>query len=593
MKSKNIGPILQRLFQRSAVVIVVTTVGVGVVSAKNVFKSAVQSKLSNIEQLKHDKDTLGRERNNIQKAKDEAQSKFDRSKAELAKELDSLKLKVETGKKELAKIRQSVSEEIESAQAEFEKTQKLIEDAVDSLKQEMDRARSAAKKAEQICDEGSYWIAWVSKWGKSWEDYQRQKARDKEARDEAKRKARESLEEATKRYMQLKDAASNSLEDAKKKFERKKEIEESALRLKEEDANKIEESERKKVVELEQQTTALKKIIEGIEEQKQAVECRLGNIEKTLAAVPWWQQFESEVWSVLRRHLWTILGAAFVFVTPVGIWIRRLAVWFGPGTWVERRRKPLAFPEWHTTPGPITTTSNRVSIEVQVKAGEVAWFRDDYLDRTTRPKGTKFGLLPIFSKRFWLMSLIDGLWWMTVIKGDSENRTNFKVSDADSTATEFAVVEIPVNSSLIIRPHFIVGLTFPDDCPPKLKRHWRLTQLEAWCVMQLWFFELSGPARVVLRGARGVQSHSSVEDDSIETRLNPGSLIGFSPTAKLYICRSESLWQYIANEEPFYNYAFEGNGTFLTHETQETSHRSGPLSWLAGIGELLLKLAGF
>jgi hypothetical protein len=182
---------------------------------------------------------------------------------------------------------------------------------------------------------------------------------------------------------------------------------------------------------------------------------------------------------------------------------------------------------------------------------------------------------------------------MTVIKGDSENKTNFKVSDTDDSASEFAVVEIPANSSIIIRPHFIVGLTFPADSPPKLKRHWRLTQLEAWCVGQLWFFELSGPTRVVLRGARGVQSHSSVDDDSIETRLNPGSLIGFSPTTKLYICRGESLWQYLANEAPFYNYSFEGDGMFLTHETQEKSHRSGPLSWLAGIGDALLKLAGF
>jgi len=288
-----------------------------------------------------------------------------------------------------------------------------------------------------------------------------------------------------------------------------------------------------------------------------------------------------------------IISGALAFITPIGNWIRRLIVWFGPGAWVEHRRKPLAFPEWYRNPEPITTTSNQVSLEVQVKSGEVAWFRDDYLDRTTRPKGTKFGLLPIFSKEFWLMSLIDGLWWMTVIKGDSENKTSFKVSDTDDSASEFAVVEIPANSSLIIRPHFIVGLTFPEERSPVLKRHLRLMQLEAWCVMQLWFFELSGPARVVLRGARGVQSHSSVNDDSVETRLNPGSLIGFSPTAKLYICRSESVWQYLANEDPFYNYAFEGDGTFLTHETQDKSHRSGPLSWLAGFGDALLKLAGF
>jgi len=182
---------------------------------------------------------------------------------------------------------------------------------------------------------------------------------------------------------------------------------------------------------------------------------------------------------------------------------------------------------------------------------------------------------------------------MTVVPGDSENKTSFKVSDTDNPVSEFAVVEIPANSSLIIRPHFIIGLTFPEGSPPILKRHWRLTQLEAWCVGQLWFFELSGPIRVVLRGARGVQSHLSVNDDSIETRLNPGSLIGFSPTVKLSICRSENLWQYLANKDPFYNYSFEGNGAFLTHETQEKSHGSGPLSWLAGFGDTLLKLAGF
>lgn len=593
MNSKNIGPIIHRLFQRSAVALVVAAVFIVILAAKNIFTSAAETRRSTVEQLKRDQVTLGQKRDELEKAKAGAQSEFASFKEALMKQHASLKLEIEKAKDAVAAIRKRASEEIEKARDEFTKAQEAILRTVDVLKQEVDRARAAAEKAEQLYEEGSYWVAWITRWGKSWEEYLRQIDREKVAREKAKNDAKATLTEALEKYNQLKDGAQKSVEEAQNKFDQRKKAEEQSLRSEEEKASRAEETERKKASEIEQHTSDFEKNLEGIEDEKQKVESSLLAIERALAAVPWWQQGEYEVRSALRKHAWTIIGAALVFILPVGDWIRRLFVWFVPGAWVERRRKPLAFPEWHCAPETITTTSNQVSLEVRVKAGEVAWFRDDYLDRTTRPKGTKFGLLPIFSKRFWLMSLIDGLWWMTVIKGDSENKTNFKVSDTDDSASEFAVVEIPANSSLIIRPHFIVGLTFPADSPPKLKRHWRLMQLEAWCVGQLWFFELSGPARVVLRGARGVQLHASVDDDSIETRLNPGSLIGFSPTTKLYICRGESLWQYLANEAPFYNYSFEGNGMFLTHETQEKSPRSGPLSWLAGISDALLKLAGF
>ena len=260
---------------------------------------------------------------------------------------------------------------------------------------------------------------------------------------------------------------------------------------------------------------------------------------------------------------------------------------------MEQRRIPLAFPEWYKAAKPIAVTPNNTSVEVQLNADEVAWFRDSYIERTTRPKGKRCGIRLIFSMKYWLMSLIDGLWFMTKVQGDKEKMISFMVSDPEDSASEFAFVEIRADASFIIRPHFIVGLTFPKGQSPVLRRHWRLTQLEAWCVGQICFFELAGPARVLLRGSRGVQPLTSVQDDSMESRQKPGSLIGFSPTLKLFVTRSENVWQYLANEDPFYNYSFEGKGTFLTKETQEKSHRSGPLSWLAGFGDLLLKLVGF
>jgi hypothetical protein len=597
MNSKNIGPIIHRLFHRSVVFAVIAGVLVVSLAVINIFISTVNSKLSTIEQLKSKKVDLERQREDLEQAKTEAQSEFDCSKEALGTARESLKQEIDSAQRAIAEKQKHVLSEIQNARDAFAAAQKSIWDAVNALSKEVDRARAAAEKAEQVYEEGSYAVAWLTHWGKSWEEYLLQKNQQKVARENAKKEAKQALEDALDKYNKAKGDAPAKVTEAEKKFLDKKETEEAAIRQKKVEADKNEEAKEKEVSDVQHQTSNLEKQLQGIDEKKQEVESCIIAIGRTLAAVPWWhrwwQQIQSEVWMVLRKYVWTIIGAAFVFITPVGNWIRRLAVWFGPGAWVERRRRPLAFPEWHNNPEAITTTSNHVSLEVQVKLGEIAWFRDDYLDRTTRPKGTKFGLLPIFSKRFWLMSLIDGLWWMTVIKGDGENKTSFKVSDTDDSASEFAVVEIPAHSSLIIRPHFIIGLIFPEGSPPELKRHWRLTQLEAWCVGQLWFFELAGPTRVVLRGARGVQPHASVNDDSIETRLNPGSLIGFSPTAKLYICRSESVWQYLANKDPFYNYAFEGDGTFLTHETQEKLHRSGPLSWLAGIGDALLKLAGF
>ena len=109
---------------------------------------------------------------------------------------------------------------------------------------------------------------------------------------------------------------------------------------------------------------------------------------------------------------------------------------------MEQRRIPLAFPEWYKAAKPIAVTPNNTSVEVQLNADEVAWFRDSYIERTTRPKGKRCGIRLIFSMKYWLMSLIDGLWFMTKVQGDKEKMISFMVSDPEDSASEFAFVEI-------------------------------------------------------------------------------------------------------------------------------------------------------
>jgi hypothetical protein len=409
------------------------------------------------------------------------------------------------------------------------------------LKAEADlaEARKMAGSVNAVIERGEWIKNWLFKWGKDWKDFEDQQSAKTAALAGNQKHANKAL-----------DQAENLVAESKRRFD---------------------------------EHISAKSIAEG----------DLQMVSEKLEEVTKWEDIQAEAIRITHEWARVIICSILLFVTPVFSWLRRTFVWFVPGAWVERRRKPLAFPEWYKAAKPIAVTSNTPSVELQLKADEVAWFRDSYIERTTRPKGKRCGILLIFSMKYWLMSLIDGLWFMTKINGDSEKMISFKVSDPEDSASEFAVVEIPAAASFIIRPHFIVGLTFPKGHSPVLRRHWRLTQLESWCVGQVCFFELAGPTRVVLRGARGVQSHPSVEDDSMESRLKPGSLIGFSPTVKLFVTRSENVWQYLANEDPFYNYSFEGKGTFLTNETQDKSHRSGPLNLLAGFGDLLLKLVGF
>ena len=506
MNSKNIGPIIQGLFQRSVEAVVIASVVVVLIATKHVFDSDVKAKLLTIEQLKREKDTLGLERDGLEKDKTTARSQFEKSTEDLAIAQHQLNSKISEALNAFTDARNNFDSKIAGIRARFSGEKDNILTTLNDLKKEFERARDAAKKAEKVYEQGSYYWAWLCNWGKSWEDYLNQRKQEKGTQEA-------SLQSALDEYAKYEKKAPELLRTLEGRLDLDLQKESADFKANEKNPTAIEDTERENILQIEKRGNDSKKDLARIDEKKQKVESRLVEIELTLAAIPWWQQFESEVWSVFRKYAWAIISGAIMFITPVGSWIRRLLVWFGPGAWIERRKKPLDFPEWHKGPSPILTTLNQVSLEVPVKAGEIAWFRDDYLDRTTRPKGTKFGLLPIFSREFWLMSLIDGLWWMTVVPGDSENKTSFKVSDTDNPVSEFAVVEIPANSSLIIRPHFIIGLTFPEGSPPILKRHWRLTQLEAWCVGQLWFFELSGPIRVVLRGARGVQSHLSVNDD--------------------------------------------------------------------------------
>ena len=336
-----------------------------------------------------------------------------------------------------------------------------------------------------------------------------------------------------------------------------------------------------------------KALLKDKEAAEKAIKDKLTDLKNKLANLPLWNRVQSEAWSLLWRWKWMLLSFIVCFITPIGTWVRKIFVWFVPAWLVERQTQPLSFPFPPGHVGEPAITGNLVSIHVPIPHGFTGWFRDEYLDRTTKPRGWRLGNPRIISKRYLLMSLFDGLWWMSQYRGDPGNSTTVTISDPDDPAVEFSEIELMAGSSLIIRPHCIVGVVFPRKRKPRFRKHWRLGKVQSWIVGQLWFFEICGPVRIFVRASRGVRAHRVSNNETVEDRMNPGSLVAFCPRLQLQVRRTESLWQYLGGSAPVFDYSFSGGYTYLTQETQARSRHGGPLAWFAAIGDGLFKLAGF
>ncbi|WP_239805234.1 hypothetical protein [Croceicoccus hydrothermalis] len=291
---------------------------------------------------------------------------------------------------------------------------------------------------------------------------------------------------------------------------------------------------------------------------------------------------QAERWHVidiLRAAGWAFLA---VVLMPYAI---RLLFWFVLAPLAQRRAAiRLCVPGGAGAAIPPAPQS-RASVAIRLREGEQLLVRQDYLQTSSDmgAKRTQWLLDP----RHPLSSIAAGMTFLTRITGDGEVTT---ISATRDPFAEIAVLDLPEGGACVLQPRALAAVAQPRERPMRVTSHWRLFSLNAWLTLQLRYLVFHGPARLAIKGGRGVR----VERAERGRIFGQDQLVGFSADLAYSVTRTETFWPYFLGREQLLKDKVErGTGVLIVEEAPMAGRRgTGARGGLEGAFDTALKAFG-
>jgi hypothetical protein len=224
------------------------------------------------------------------------------------------------------------------------------------------------------------------------------------------------------------------------------------------------------------------------------------------------------------------------------------------------------------------------SVAVRLQPGEELLVRQDYLQTSSHAgaHGTQWFL----DWRKPLTSIATGLTFLTRVRGESETTT---ISATRDGLAEVTVLVLPKGGSCVLQPRALAAVAQPLNRPLRITPHWRLGSLNAWLTLQLRYLVCHGPARLVLKGGRGVR----VEPAEQGRVFGQDQLVGFSADLTYSVARTETFWPYfLGRQQLLKDRVMAGNGVLIVEEAPLTAHRGEVRRGLEGMIDAGMKVFG-
>ncbi|KPF63922.1 hypothetical protein [Porphyrobacter sp. AAP60] len=247
------------------------------------------------------------------------------------------------------------------------------------------------------------------------------------------------------------------------------------------------------------------------------------------------------------------------------------------------RWPPMRFGAAGTAPPTPGNEKSAVSATITLGPDDEALVRQDYLQSSslTGAKRTRW----LLDWGHPLTSFASGMRFLTAVRGAGERVT---VSAVKDPFAELAVLAVPEGAACVLRPSALAGVVQSAGQPLRITSHWRIFSLPALLTWQWRYLAFHGPARLVVKGGRGVR----IEPAARGRIVGEGQLIGFSAGLAYAVIRSETFWPYFFGREVLLKDRLEaGDGVVLIEEAP-LAGRSGIRRGFEGMADAVLKLGG-
>ena len=269
--------------------------------------------------------------------------------------------------------------------------------------------------------------------------------------------------------------------------------------------------------------------------------------------------------SVLPTALVTLAGIIFL---PIGI---KLATYYGVATLASRRFGVRLLPE---SSGELVVVSPPQALQrIDLEKGWELLIAPSLLRSSpdAAVKRTKI----VLDWSMPLSSIATGLYLLTCVR--TEGTGTMTISAGEEDHNEITVLEVPANSALVLQPRCLAGVIQRIDAPIKITRPWRLGNLGSWLTLQLRYVVFHGPAKLIVKGNRGVE----VDAAQAGTSINQAATLGFSANLGYGVTRSGTFYGYLSGKNELFNDCFSSGPGYYVHEVRP---RPAATSLLPGRG---------
>jgi hypothetical protein len=199
-------------------------------------------------------------------------------------------------------------------------------------------------------------------------------------------------------------------------------------------------------------------------------------------------------------------------------------------------------------------------------------------------KSTKW----LLDNKYPLTSIASGLCLLTRLRSDSDH--SHIVSAAEDPLAELAVIELPAGSKLVLQPQHVIGVIQPKNQPLTIESKWRISSLTAWLTLQLRYLVFSGPAKILVKGCRGVRVDPAGKGQTI----NQSATMGFSANLAYAVNRGDPFIAYARGKQELFDDKFTGgSGYYVSEEMPNLGKKSGFTGkGLEGLADSALKVFG-
>ena len=305
---------------------------------------------------------------------------------------------------------------------------------------------------------------------------------------------------------------------------------------------------------------------------------RIEELDK-LVANNWFEKLFRPVQEVASKALLILLGVIF---TPV---ILKALFYFVLAP-VAARRAPIQLLPESTGDVTLETGHSSLSRQIVVDADHELLVHAEFLQSSSAggEKDTRW----LLNHRFPFTSLASGMVALTRISTAAPEM--FVISATQDPLSEIGILSLPTGSAIVMQPHNLVGVVQLKGTPIRITSHWRLNSLHAWLTLQLRYLAFHGPARLIVKGSRGVR----IEKPEAGRSINQASTIGFSANLAYSTRRTETFGAYMLGKQELLNDSFSGtDGFFIFEEVPHFNKKTGVVGrGLEGIADSLLKVVG-